>query len=124
MKHSDFYSQFKEIRNNIRKELIAALQAHDGSYTWGTVDENGDVEEPDTDNSPIVLATPRRYDGPVDVYIARISYDDDGFNIVAYEKEWLDDVYIDIEDIEPTHLHYIIDYIPETPEVSDVSINK
>lgn len=124
MKHTNFHSQLKEIRCNIIKELQAALNAHSGSYTWGEENEDGDVELPDTDNCPLILANPTHSDGPSDVYIAQISYGDNGFYIVAYTKEWLDEIDIEIDDIEIGHLEFIIDYIPETQEVSDVSINK
>ncbi len=124
MKHTNFHSQLKEIRCNIIKELKAALQAHGGSYTWGKEDEFGDVEEPNTEECPIVLANPRRCENPSDVYIAQISYGNNGFYIAAYTKEWLDEIDVEIDDIEIEHLEFIIDYIPETTEVSDVSINK
>lgn len=121
MKHSDFYKERQEMRHRIYKELIAALEAHGGSYTWGEENEEEEIDV-DTDECPIVDVVPRCWQDVTAVYIAKATYREGHLEFVAYAKDYMDEVNIDLEDITTDSLEYIIEYIPETDTVFDVSI--
>lgn len=113
MIHTDFYDLFKHIKRHAIDELKAAVKAHGGSYSWETEDE-----------CPIVAVNPCPIEPePLDVCIHGISLDTYGDLVFeATEKEsgykidiWDDDIFVE-------HIGYIIDYMNNTPDVSDVSI--
>ena len=98
MKHTDFYDTFMSIRHHIINEIKEAVKAHGGEYIWD-----------DSDEYPIVAANPDCCDPePLDVCIESVKLDEDG--------------YLSIQDIFVEHLSYILKYMKETQEVSDVSI--
>ena len=113
MKHTDFYDTFKSIRHHIIDEIKEAVKAHGGEYIWEYLDEY-----------PIVAANPDCCDPePLDVCIESIKLDEDGYlSIQAIGKQTGDDMDLSIQDIFVEHLGYILNYMKETPEVSDVSI--
>lgn len=114
MKHTDFYDTFKSIRHHIIDEIKAAVKAHGGKYSWE-----------DADEYPIVAANPDCAEPePLDVCVESVCIDDYGdLEIVATSKQTGEDIfYLTINDVFVEHLGYILDYMKETPEVSDVSI--
>lgn len=112
MKHTDFQKDFKEIRNHLKLEITAALKEHGGSYTWN-----------DKDCAPIVAANPDNANpAPLDVCIISLKLDGDFIMVDAIDNEYGNDARIDIDNIFIEHLSFILDYIPETFAVSDVSI--
>lgn len=114
MKHTDFYNTFMSIRHHIIDEIKEAVKAHGGEYIWE-----------DSDEYPIVAANPDSFDPePLDVCIKSIKLDEDGYlSIQATGKQTGEDMdFMSIKDIFVEHLGYILDYMKETPEVSDVSI--
>lgn len=112
MKHSDFNNNFKRIRNHLKLEITTALKAHGGLYTWNEEDER-----------PIVAANPdNATPSPLDVCIISLKLEGESIVIDAYDNEYGNGVSIDIDDIFIEHLSFILDYIPETTNVSDVSI--
>lgn len=113
MKHTDFYYALKNIKQHIIDELKAAVKAHGGKYCWGE------------DDYPIVAANPDTCEPePLDVCINSVSLDSYGdlvFDAVGKETGCEFD-YLCADDIFVEHLGFIIDYMDDTPEVSDVSI--
>lgn len=114
MKHTDFYDTFKGIKQHIIKEIEAAVKAHGGSFDF--INEMVDA--------PIVAANPDNSDPePLDVIIKKVSLDEDGFLVIeAADKEYGDDIDIDVDDIFVDHLGYIIDYLPNVGDTTDVTI--
>lgn len=114
MKHTDFYYLFKHVKQHVVDELKAAVKAHGGSYSWE-----------DEDDCPIVAANPDTSEPePLDVCIHGISFDTYGdlvFEATGKESGYEID-YLCADDIFAEHIGYIIDYMNDTPDVSDVSI--
>lgn len=114
MKHTDFYYLFKHVKQHVIDELKAAVKAHGGSYSWE-----------DEDDCPIVAANPDTCEPePLDVCIWSIKLDaNDTISFKATGKEYGEDIdYLSVYDIFAEHIGYIIDYMDDTPDVSDVSI--
>lgn len=112
MKHTDFYDILQSVKRHTIKEIKAAVKAHGGEYSW-------------EDGCPIVAANPEYSEsGPVDVCINSIRIDEDG----VLEIEGVDNEHgwevrgLTIDDIFIEHLGYIIEYMDDSPNVSDVSI--
>ena len=114
MKHTDFYDTFKSIRQHIIKEIEAAVKAHGGSFDF--IKEMVDA--------PIVAANPDCAEPePLDIIIKKVSLDEDGFLVIeASDKEYGDDISIDVDDIFVEGLGYIIDYLPDAGDTTDVTI--
>lgn len=122
MKHTDFYSLHKKLDAQEREELIAAIRAHGGEYIFVHFDEDGDYDEEERNNAPIIMAGTRSMDTYEDFYISRVELENDQYlNIYGWPKEgWTDELQLD--DFAHGHLEYIIDQIPETDTVQDVTI--
>lgn len=112
MKHTDFQKDFREIRNHLKLEITAAIKEHGGSYTW---------EE--KDNAPIVAVNSNNANpAPLDVCIISLKLDGNFIVVDAIDNEYGNDIHVDIDDVFIEHLSFILDYIPVTFTVSDVSI--
>ncbi len=114
MKHTDFYDTFKRIKQHIIDEIVAAVKAHGNEYSWEDFGE-----------CPIVAANPDTCEPePLDVCIWSIKLDaNDTISFKATGKEYGEDIdYLSIYDIFVEHLGFILDYMNDTPDVSDVSI--
>lgn len=117
MKHSNFYQQYKKLEALEREELKKAILAHGGEFRFLT--EDG--EEIEGITAPIVMAGDSHWDSNCDCIITRVAVVDGYLEIYGYDKEYRDEeLYLD--DVEIGHLSYIIDEIPETDDVSDVSL--
>lgn len=116
MRHSDFYKKYRELEALEREELKKAVLAHGGEFRFQTKDG----EEIEGVSAPIVMAGDSHWDSNCDCVITRVAVVDGYLEIYGYDKEygseemWLDDV-------EFGHLSYIIDEIPETEDMKDVS---
>lgn len=116
MRHSDFYKQYKELEALERAELKKAVLAHGGEFRFLTPDR----EEIDGVIAPIVMGGDSHWEQNCDCVISRVVVEDGHLSIYGYDKEYGDEeIYLD--DIEFGHLNYIIDEIPETDEVKDVT---
>lgn len=114
MKHTNFYDTFKSIRHHIIDEIKAAIIVHGGEYNWEATDE-----------CPIVAANPDTSEPePLDVCIWSVKLDSDGDIVIkATGKEYGEDMgYLSLDNIFVEHLGLIIDYMDDTPAISDVSI--
>lgn len=117
MRHSDFYRQYKAIEALEREELKKAVLAHGGEFRFQT--EDGDDIE-GVQQVPIVMAGDSHWECNCDCYITRVAVVDGYLEIYGYDKEY-GDKEMRLDDVEFGHLQYIIDEIPETDEVHDVT---
>lgn len=117
MKHSDIYKQYRALEALEREELKKAVLAHGGEFRFQT--EDGEPIE--GIQAPIVMAGDSHWDSNCDCVITCVAVVDGYLEIYGYDKEYGDEE-IWLDDIEFGHLSYIIDEIPETAEVSDVSV--
>ena len=61
MKHTDFHSIIRKIKEQERQELIKAVIAHGGSYNWE-----------DEEEKPIIAVNIKYWENPTDVYITHV----------------------------------------------------
>lgn len=113
MKHSDYQAKIDEIKTLECCELKRAVSAHGGFYEWS--EENGGCP-------PIIaINSDNSEPEPQDVEITKVAVIDNCLEISGIDKGTGEPIEFDIDDIFPGHLSFIIDYIPETDEVSDAS---
>ena len=116
MRHTDFYKKYKELESLEREELKKAVLAHGGEFRFMTKDG----EEIEGVQAPIVMAGDRHWDANCDCYITRVVVNNGFLEIYGYDKESGSDEIL-LDNVEFGHLNYIIDEIPETNEVHDVT---
>ena len=64
-----------------------------------------------------------RYAGPVDVKVRSVYIDSHGYVMIeAATNDYNDEITIEFDDIVASHIQYIIESIPVTDAVTDVSI--
>ena len=118
MKHTDFYALVRDIKRKEQQELRQALEAHGGSYSWWN-SNTGDWEN----EYPIVAVNvDNMCPEPMDIIIRSVFIVDGVFCFDAENKEYGHDVEVRASDFFPGHLSFIIDYIPATEDVDDVTI--
>ena len=115
MKHSNFYELVQKCKARELKELKAALKAWGGTFNF---------QEQEGYGQPIIAVNMNGFDPePCDVYVESLELDEqDHITIHCSMKQWGHEVDIDVDDIFAGELEYIIDCIPETDTVKDVSI--
>lgn len=114
MKCTNFYKMTQKIKSQENKELVEALKAHGNDYTW-----KGEAEK------PVVAANPNTIiPNPIDIVVNRVIAKDDGsfVRILGEDKEFGNPVEIASMDVFTGHLMTIIESLPETDKVQDVSI--
>lgn len=117
MKCTDAWSIAKMLHIHMEKELKAALAAHGGKFSWYS-----EEDEEYADNAPIVICN-NRYAGPVDVKVRSAYVSSYGSVFIeAATVDCDDDITIEFDDIVVSNIQYIIESIPVTDAVSDVSI--
>ena len=124
MKCTDAWEITRMLHDHMEKELKAALVAHLGEFSWYSEeeDEGKDEDEKYADNTPIVMCN-HRYAGPVNVKIRKAHIDSGGYvRVTAATVEYDDEVCIEFDDIVAHHIQFIIEAIPATDTVTDVSI--
>lgn len=119
MKHTDWYEQIQTIKRQEQQELIAALRAHGGSYSW----YNEETKEFADEYPCIAVNVDGTFPNPTDVNIRSVSIDQrEHLLFVGEDKE--DSWYLvdfEADDVFAGHLSYIIDLIPATDSVNDVT---
>lgn len=110
MKHTDFHSLIRKIKEQERQELINAVIAHGGHYEWE-----------DEGEKPIIAANAKYWEDPIDVNITHVYVIDGDLRIYGEEKGSGTPVEIDPCDVFAGHISYIIDMIPETESIKEVS---
>lgn len=122
MKHTELYNEYKKLDELERQELIAAVKAHGGEYVFIHVDEDGNYDDDEQNEAPIVAASTRYMDSYEDFYISRVEVKNDYLSIYGWPKEsWSGED--EIDSVAHGHLGYITDMIDETETVKDVSID-
>ena len=128
MKCTNAWEVSRMLRHHMEKELKAALAAHGGKFSWYYKDEDEDYDCEDYDddgyayNVPIVMCN-LRYVGPVNVKIRKAYINSHGYvRVIAATDDYYDDIDIELSDIVAHHIQYIIESIPVTDTVTDVSI--
>ncbi len=117
MKHTNNYDKLKALDNLDRRELLEAVKAHGGIYRW--YDEDG--EEIEGRQAPIIVGAWKHMEGSEDYIITHVVVDDDYVKIYGFPKECWETTPDFMYWIDYGQIGYIIDEIPETEEISDVS---
>lgn len=117
MKHTNTYEKLRVIDEQDRRELLAAVKAHGGIYRW--YDEDG--EEIEGRNAPIIVGAWKHMDGSEDYIITHVVVNENYVEIYGFPKEGWETTPDFMYWIDHGQIGYIIDEIPETPEVSDVT---
>lgn len=113
MKHSDYQAKVNELKALEHEELKRAIEAHGDSYEWDS--ENGG-------SYPIIAINSNKSEPePQDIEITKVAIIDGRLKISGVDNKYGGPVKFDADDIFAGHLSFIIDYIPATDEVSDVS---
>ena len=116
MKCTDTWVFERALRNHMVAELRLAIEAHGGSYSWYSEENEEFIQDP-----PIVMCNRDMGGGPADVKVCRVWIDGSGYmNIEAEENEFGDEVNITFDDIVAFHIAYIIEQIPITDKVNNV----
>lgn len=116
MKHTDFYSLYQEIQKREYAELAEAVKAHGGSFSF--------IDELDEDDLPVVMASRYEDDGYSDYIVTEVKLGSKYINIFGYKKYGYEEDTDVLEFVANGHLEYIIDAIPETEEVQDVTLKQ
>lgn len=120
MKHTDLYNEYKKLDAIERRELIAAVKAHGNEYIFVHFDDDGDFDDEERDYAPIISAATSGMDAYEDFYISRVDVEGDSCTLYGWAKEcYADEVQID--SVAHGHLGYVIDSIPETDDIKDVT---
>ena len=114
MKCSDFYRLYHRLHKHEKMELFAAVKAHGGEYRFNVDD--------DDESAPVVLGFARYDECSHDYIISRVAIDGDGYlSVYGIDKELPYAAETEIE-VECGYLGYITSAIPDTEEVSDVTV--
>lgn len=119
MKHTDFYLEIQKIKKQEQEELVEALKAHGGSYSW----YNEETKEFADEYPCIAVNVDGTFPNPTDVIIHSVSIDHREHLLFVGEDKKDSWYLVDFEadDVFAGHLSYIIDLIPETNTVDDVT---
>lgn len=126
MKHSNFYKKYKDVEAQEYRELATAIGAYGGEYVFFNCDaadsEDKWRELEDHDEIPIVYGGYSWMDRSESYYVTRVKLTESGIKIYGFRDEVgspMDEDVIDI--VEYGYIEYILDAIPETDKVHDVS---
>lgn len=121
MKHTELSNEYKKLDEIARQELIAAVKAHGGEYVFINED---DEDWYDCDDCPIVCACFGYGDEASAFYVSRVVVDDkDYLTIYGFDQSYgnpSDEC--ELYYVETGHIRHILDFIPATEIVKDVSI--
>ena len=111
------YSNFQSMIDGIKKqeylEVKLAVEAHDGYYCWDVTTDDG---------CPIIAVNVNGFaPNPMDVCISKVAIVNDELVIEGVDKEYGNPVNFKPEDVFAGHLSFIIDYLPATESVTNVS---
>lgn len=120
MKHTELYNEYKKLDELERQELISAVKAHGGEYVFIDKEDDSWMEK---DDYPTVIASFRYTDEQSCYNVSRVTVDnDDNLTIYGFCNDYggpfdEDELYY----IEFGHIGTIIDFVPATETVKDVS---
>lgn len=122
MKCTDTYYALQDIKRQEKDELVAAIKAHGGSYSW--YDDEKDEWLDDEERGPMVAAytLSNMCDRPSDITVRSVWLNKNGMlRIDAEESEYGNVVDVQWSDIFVGHISYITEAIPATDNVEDVT---
>ena len=119
MKHSDFSQLIHAIKKREYDELYRAVEAHGGIFAWW--DEETESFKEDIEHPIIAVNAEGLYPNPVDVEVRSVEIYKGTLCIEGEDKEYGNRMEFEPSDAFAGHLSFIIDLIPETAEVDDVS---
>lgn len=107
MRHTDFDTKLKEIKELEFSELRAAIKAHGGRFSF----EEADIDQ------PIVATYGSEWNDvhPIDLAVQTVFLKDDSIIIQGTNAESCNEEEINASDVIEGHLQYIIEYMPEPP---------
>lgn len=113
MKCTDMWHVLQDIKRREKDELVEAIKAHGGSYSW--YDEDNECWLNEDEQGPIVASYAPAWsdEHPKDIAIRSVSLDKNGMLLIDGEEvQW--GTYHDIEwsDIFVGHISYITEAIP------------
>ena len=114
MKHTNFNAKANEVKYQEQEELQRAVTAHGGIYEWNT--------EKDSSLPVIAINADKSYPQPQDVQINKVAIANNHLKIYGVAIEDNSPVKFTVDDVFAGHLSFVIDNIPETKEISDVSL--
>lgn len=121
MKHLDLWHAYKELDNLEAEQLKAAVKAHGGEYVFRDVEKDYEELGEEIPEMPCIMAAWKHCDCYEDYYITRVTVEDDELTLYGYPKDgWSADEHW-IDSIAHGSYGWIIDMIPETENVKDVS---
>jgi hypothetical protein len=116
MEHTDFDRKIEQIKQQETAELIAAVNAHGGKFQWPMEDDDDNMER------PIIAINPdSKYPNPTDVEVISVCVNSGRLELIGLEKNDGYEIPFTPEEVFPGHLSFIIDYIPETEDIKDVT---
>lgn len=126
MRHTDFWSLYKDLDNQLQEELITAIRAHGGEYVFADPEEYDEYEQAQYNvdalsDVPIILASSRYMGSYEDFYVVRVELEEDDF-LCVYGVSVSDGGSEEVELDSYAHgqLENILDHIPSTEEVKSV----
>ena len=121
MKHTDFYNKVEEIKRQEQRELKEALKAHGGSYSWCN-EESGVLE----DTYPCIAVNLNATDPtPTDIAVRSVCLNHADYLCFEGEDNFCGEIIeFCADDVFAGHIAYIIEMIPETDSVNDVTSKK
>lgn len=123
MKCTDFYKKHRELDALARQELIAAVEAHGGEYVF--IDAEADDEdwrEKACGEAPVIMGSYKHADTYTDHYVSRVKVTDGYLEIYGFSSEYGDPSDEDVIEMVATgQIQWIIELIPETNDVKDVT---
>lgn len=125
MKHSDFTKMFRELEHHLEKELAAAVMAHGGVYTFIHLDEASEViDEREEYSAPRVLGSYKFFDDWCTYTVSRVEVRNGLIEFFGWQSDpgWSTDE-SRIDDVKFDYYDLILDAIPETDEVKDVTMD-
>lgn len=122
MKHLDLWNAYKELDNFEKEQLRAAVMAHGGKYVFLDVEKDYEEAGEEEPSMPCIMAGKKYSDAYEDYYVTQVVVEDGEHLILyGYPKEgYRSDEYV-IDDVAHGGYGWIIDEIPETETVKDVS---
>lgn len=115
MKHTNLYRTIQDLKKLEKKELIEAVELHKGRFEWWSEKDGWSCDY----QYPIVAVNlSGLYPNPLDVCVRCVFLDENkNIHIIGEDKEYGDEIEVDICDIFVGHVGYIIDAIPPTNEM-------
>lgn len=120
MKHTDLYNEYKKLNAIEAAELTLAVEAHGNEYVFIHFNDGGDYDVEECDDAPIISASTEWMEGYEDFYVSRVKVDKGVCTLYGWPTQSYADE-VEIDSVALGHLGYVIDYIPGTDDVKEVS---